>query len=98
MSNRISISIFVDSPSNKIFDLLSVVIGILLYTVNCLIQSNKATTDLVSTGYCISMSISGDSLSDETLNRGPWDWSCDDNMNFPFGIDIVDFQRPVTCV
>ena len=34
----------------------------------------------------ISMSISGDSPSDETLNRGPWRYSCGDSMNFPLGL------------
>ena len=31
----------------------------------------------------IDMSITGDSLSDETLNRGPWRCSSGDSLNFP---------------
>ena len=37
------------------------------------------------TGNRISMSISVDSPSDETLNGGPWRCSCSDSMNFPLG-------------
>ena len=40
----------------------------------------------------ISMSISGDSLSDETLNRGPWCCACGDSMNFLFVIYKVQFS------
>ena len=36
-------------------------------------------------GECISMSISGDSPSGETLNRGLCHCSCGDSMNFPLG-------------
>ena len=32
------------------------------------------------------MSISVDSSSNETLNRGPLRCSCGDSMNFPFGL------------
>ena len=52
-------------------------------TVNCLVQSDKAMAASVSTwmGDPISMSISRDSPSDETLNRDPWLCSCEDSMN-----------------
>ena len=33
------------------------------------------------------MSISADSPSDETLNRGPWRCSCGDSMNNPLGLN-----------
>ena len=50
---------------------MSVAIGLLL--VNCYVQSGYATVVLVSTsmGDSISMSISVDSPSDGTFNRGP---------------------------
>ena len=32
------------------------------------------------------MSISGDSLSDGTLNQGPWRCSCSESMNFSLGL------------
>ena len=41
---------------------------------------------------CISMSISGDSPSDETLNLGAWHCSCSDSINFPLGLCIVLFS------
>ena len=40
----------------------------------------------------IDMSVSGDSLSDETLNRGPWRCSCGDRMNFPLGLIQCKFS------
>ena len=40
----------------------------------------------------ISMSISGDSLSDETLNRGPLALLLMRQYEFPSGIDIVQFS------
>ena len=45
-------------------------------------------TASVSTGMGdrISMSISVDSTSDETLNLGLWRCSCGDSMNFPLGL------------
>ena len=40
-----------------------------------------------------SMSISSDSPSDETLNRGPWRCSCGDSMHMNSrGIKIVHFS------
>ena len=38
------------------------------------------------------MSISDDSLSDETLNRGPWRFSWSDSMNFPYGLVQCHFH------
>ena len=54
-------------------------------TVNCLVQSSYAVAASVSTGMSnhISMFISGNSPSDETLNRNHCRCSCDDSMNFP---------------
>ena len=68
--------------------LTSVVIGILLCTVNCLVQLGQATADSVSIwmGDCISMSISFESPLGETLNRGPWRCTCGNSINFPFGL------------
>ena len=56
-------------------------------TVNCLAQSVRAWM-----GDRISMSISGDSLSNETLNREHWRCSCSDSMNFPFESIWCNFQ------
>ena len=43
-------------------------------------------------GDCISMSISADSPSDETLNRGPLALLLRRQYEFPFGINIVQFS------
>ena len=70
-------------------DSISVVIDIQIdSTVRCLAQSSSALAGLLSIGMdeCISMSISGDSLLDETLNRGPWCCSCGNSMNYPLGL------------
>ena len=58
---------------------------ILIY---CLMAASVSTW----MGDCISMSISGDSLSDQTLNPCPWRSSCGDSMsmNFPLGGLIQD--------
>ena len=40
----------------------------------------------------ISMSISGDIPSDETLNRGPLTMLLRQQYEFPFGINIVQFS------
>ena len=55
-----------------------------------MVQSGLAGEASASTwmGDRISMSISGESPSDETLNRGLWCCSCGDSMNFPLGINI----------
>ena len=55
--------------------------------VNCLVQSSSTMAASVSTGMGdrISMSIYGDSPSDETLNQGPRRGSFGDSMNFPLG-------------
>ena len=42
-------------------------------------------------GDCIDMSISGDSLSDETLNWGPWRCSYDNSISFPLGLIKCNF-------
>ena len=57
-------------------------------TVNCLAQWCYAASASVCTcmGKRISMSISVDSLSDETLNRGPWRCCYGDSMYFPLGL------------
>ena len=39
----------------------------------------------------ISMSMSGDSFSDETLNQGPLMLLLRQQYKFPFGVDIVQF-------
>ena len=56
--------------------------------------SNIGLCKLVSTwmGDCISMSISVDSPSDETLNRGPLALLLWRQYKFPFGINIVKFS------
>ena len=56
---------------------LSVVGSAGLSAANCL------SVKLVVGG---SLSISADSYSDETLNRGPWRCCCGDSMNFPLGL------------
>ena len=43
-------------------------------------------------GDCIGMSITADSPSDETLNRGPLVLLLRRQYEFPFGIDIVQFS------
>ena len=44
----------------------------------------------------IKMSISGDSLLDETLNRSPWRYSCGVSMNFPLGFIQCNFYFSFT--
>ena len=41
---------------------------------------------------CIDMTVSGGNLSDETLNRGPWRFSCGGSMNFPLDLMQNNFQ------
>ena len=50
------------------------------------------SSDSDGMGNHISMSLSGDSLLNETLNRGPRRYSCGDNMNFPLGLIQSNFH------
>ena len=63
-------------------------------TANFLVQWGQATSTLVSTwmGDRIIMSISVDSPSDDTLNRGPLELLLRRQYEFPFGINIVQFS------
>ena len=65
-----------------------------IVTVNRLVHWGYATLALVCTwmGDRISMSISVDSPSDETLNRGPVALLLQRQYEFPFGINIVQFS------
>ena len=63
-------------------------------TANHLVRWGKATSTLVCTliDDRSGMSISADSPSDETLNRGPFALLLRRQYEFPFGIDIVQFS------
>ena len=63
-------------------------------TVNQLVRRGLATSALVCTwmGDRISMSISDDSPSDETINQGPLALLLRRQYEFPFGINIVQFS------
>ena len=52
---------------------------------------SKGGLDYTWMGDRISMSISGDSPLDETLNRGPWRCSWGDSLNFP-KFNIVQYS------
>ena len=62
-------------------------------TVTCLVHLGQATSPSVSTwmGDRISMSISVNSPSDETLNRGPLALLLRRQYEFPFGINVEQF-------
>ena len=63
-------------------------------TANRLVRWGKATSALVCTwvGDRSGMSISADSPSNETLNRGPLELLLRRQYEFPFGINIVQFS------
>ena len=62
------------------------------YTVNCLVSGVYCWLIGFGMDDRISMLISGDSLSDEPLNRGPWCFSWGDGMNFPLEWILCNFH------
>ena len=68
---------------------MSVVTDILLQSTA---NYNRVKQRRTGMGDRISMSISADSPSDETLNRGPLTLFLKRQYEFPFGINIVQFS------
>ena len=61
-------------------------------TVNCLIHRYTAALVCTWIGERLNMSISVDSPSNETLDRGPLALPLQGQYEFPFGINVVEFS------